>query len=198
MIGVGIEYKDHHVYRPTVYYEIESQHIHRRLSNGVVNGQPFDYRRNKVITRIFATNFEFCLLPIFKLKKLPKQRTEATFELAYNPLKTPKLKGKVLMGESTSPIYEKHQATRTPDAFESTPKLHCGIDIDSRGYFQIYVGLDFLTVFNELRGEWFHEVQRSRRQCSQMALPREWICKRTEKTVDSCCKRKDRGLRKLH
>lgn len=79
---------------------------------------------------------------------------EACIELYINhkPENSKGLKGQDFLGESTIKPSEKQSKTIHKDAFEATPKLHCGMDVGEGGNFSIYVGLDSVKVFNSLRG----------------------------------------------
>lgn len=147
---------------PEVYYEMDRQHPITVLANGMLNGQPYAHefpsfmntgkRRPRVKTRIHGTDFEICTLPTVRIKRDEENTVQACFEFPYDAHKTSVLRGKKLMGEYRK-LRQRWAGNNQPtDLFDETPKLQCGIEMQEDGFFKVFMGLDMIYVFNELRG----------------------------------------------
>lgn len=85
---------------PEVFYEFDRMHYQRNdHRKRIKNGQPYRRHGTSVKTRLYATNFEICMMPMIRIKKKDETSVEAIFELAFNPGRHQKLRGKKLMGE---------------------------------------------------------------------------------------------------
>lgn len=141
---------------PEFCFTIRLSNKSRRMKNGVLNGVPFYYFTRDCVTKMYPTTTPTLRLPFIVFGREEEDDADpfhVTFGIPYTYQRECILAGQTMLGEFlTFAIPHTCFNTGHSDAFESTPKIQCGIDIGDDGFFLACISLDLMTVYSQIRG----------------------------------------------